>query len=312
MITNICKLFEVECVYLHNIKPTSLDDIKIQFKYWIDKKEYRFICTFILESHKNTDFVCYYSIMIDLFAEYALTKASKSKKIKDFIKSYNSFINPKIILISRLLNLFCEQNNILHQLSFNMSPEIKEIKEMNELEYLLSTFSMQKVVKKKRNFYMLVEDHEIETYKTIKYNDCSSYRVLENVSTYSIQNVEMLNLFQLNRLKYKNELTNMYHYKWIYHASFSPIWYERIKQYYGFVDYLNMNVCFKNDDCLEEFYNVYGYEPDEQTSETQNKNVGQINYDYDWFDFYGLYKNNGIIDITDDELDELNAEPLLY
>ena len=122
----------------------------------------------------------------------------------------------------------------------------------------------------------------------------------------------MLNLFKLNRNKYKNELTNMYYNKWIYHASFSPIWHNRIKKYYGYVDYLNMNVCFKNDDCLEDFYNIYGYEPDEQPSEIQNKNIGPINYDCNWFDFYGLYRNNGIINISDDELDELNEEPLLY
>jgi hypothetical protein len=167
-------------------------------------------------------------------------------------------------------------------------------------------------LKKRRNFYMLVEDDEIEIYKTIKDNVTRCYRILENVCQYSIQNVEMLNLFQLNRIKYKNDLTNMYYDKWIYHASFSPIWHKRIKEYYGYVDYFNMNVCFKNDDCLEEFYNIYGYEPDEQPSEIRNKNIGCINSRCDWFDFYKMYKNNGIIDISDDELDELNAEPFLY
>jgi hypothetical protein len=284
MITNICKLFEVECNYLNNIKPTFVEDISKQFKYWIDNKEYRSICTFILDSNKNTDFVCYYSVILDLFAEYdnkILTKAVKSKKLKDYIKSYNSFVNPKIILISRLLYLIAEKNNIL---------------------------------KKKRNFYMLVQEDEITIYKTIKDDFCKSYRILQHACEYNIQNVKMLNLFHLNRYKYtnNNELTSMYYYKWIYHASFSPIWHERIKKYYGFIDYINMNVCFNNDDCLEEFYNIYGYEPDEQQLEIQNKNIGSINCNYNWFDFYKLYKNNGIIVISDDELDELNAEPLVY
>ena len=89
MITNICKLFEVECNYLNNIKPTFVEDISKQFKYWIDNKEYRSRCKFILDSNKNTDFVCYYSVILDLFAEYdnkILTKAVKSKKLKDYIK----------------------------------------------------------------------------------------------------------------------------------------------------------------------------------------------------------------------------------
>ena len=277
MITNICKLFEVECIYLNKIKPVLIEDITKQIKYWLDNKDYRYICAFILELNKNSDFIFYYSLFLDLFSDYQLTKAVKNNKIRNFMKSYNSNIDPRIILISKILYLIGEKNKIL---------------------------------KKRRNLYLLVEDDEICKFETVK--DITSYRVLENMCFYSIENIKMLNLFQLNRIKYKNELTNMYYNKWIYHASFSPIWHNRIKKYYGYVDYLNMNVCFKNDDYLEDFYNIYGYEPDEQSSEIQNKNIGSINYDCNWFDFYGLYKNNGIIDISDDELDELNAEPLLY
>ena len=277
IITNICKLFEVECIYLDKIKPVLVEDITKQIKYWLDNKDYRYICVFILELNKNSDFIFYYSLFLDLFSDYQLTKAVKNNKIRNFMKAYNSNIDPRIILISRILYLIGEKKNIL---------------------------------KKRRNLYMLVEHDEICKFENVK--DISSYRVLENMCFYSIENIKMLNLFKLNRNKYKNELTNMYYNKWIYHASFSPIWHNRIKKYYGYVDYLNMNVCFKNDDCLEDFYNIYGYEPDEQPSEIQNKNIGPINYDCNWFDFYGLYRNNGIINISDDELDELNEEPLLY
>jgi hypothetical protein len=47
----------------------------------------------------------------------------------------------------------------------------------------------------------------------------------------------------------------MYLNNWIYHASFSPIWFDRIKDNRGFVDYKNERVNFVDDDYEEIFTN---------------------------------------------------------
>jgi hypothetical protein len=61
--------------------------------------------------------------------------------------------------------------------------------------------------------------------------------------------------------------------KWLYYASRSPVWYERIIQYKGSINEEYETVSFEDDDNQEEFYNHWGYEPDEQSKETQH-NMG--------------------------------------
>ena len=59
-------------------------------------------------------------------------------------------------------------------------------------------------------------------------------------------------------------------YKWLYYASFSPIWEHRIVDFKGIIDDENKTVSF-SDENMEEFYQLYGYELDEQSKEIQNK-----------------------------------------
>ena len=97
-----------------------------------------------------------------------------------------------------------------------------------------------------------------------------------------------------------------YWYHWLYYASFSPIWLERIKQYGGTIDYTNKIVLFEDDDLTEEFYSLYGLEPDEQKECVQNKSIVTIEQKYDWSWFYNQYKKNGLFEIWEEELQEFD------
>jgi hypothetical protein len=55
---------------------------------------------------------------------------------------------------------------------------------------------------------------------------------------------------------------------WLYFCSRTPIWEIRIKENRGYI--LNDRVEFHNDDDLEAFYEKWGFEPDEQSSEMHN------------------------------------------
>lgn len=59
--------------------------------------------------------------------------------------------------------------------------------------------------------------------------------------------------------------------KWDYYASFSPIWKERIEYHNGKIDAHLKQVIFEENDDEESFYDLYGYEPDEQSVEILNK-----------------------------------------
>jgi len=274
----ISNLFECDdLLYIKNINRNSLTDVKIQFAHWITIKEYRHLCAFILESKNDIDFVAYYSILFDLLHTSSSNLKEKAKYMRDFIKSYDTNISPKILLVSRFLQMISYDNI------------------------------------KKNNSYSLVNDLIVEQYKTIDSNMFKPYKILDNVCIYGINEIKMLNLFELNRNKYDPiELTDMFRERWLYHASFSPLWHKRIKDKYGYVNYIKMDVSFKSDYYLEEFYDYYGYEPDEQPIETQNKHIGPIDKTENWFAFYKKYKNNGLINIGNDELEELGVEPVCY
>ena len=59
-------------------------------------------------------------------------------------------------------------------------------------------------------------------------------------------------------------------YNWLYYASFSPIWEQRIEEYNGVIDDEKKTVSF-SDENMEEFYELYGYDVDEQLKEVQDK-----------------------------------------
>lgn len=85
--------------------------------------------------------------------------------------------------------------------------------------------------------------------------------------------------------------------KWLYYASYSPIWEKRITDYHGEIDHDTQSVLFDNDDDEEQFYQEFQYEPDEQSIEVQNTiGINMRSYrTISWLDFYHKYgKDNAI------------------
>jgi hypothetical protein len=69
----------------------------------------------------------------------------------------------------------------------------------------------------------------------------------------------------------QKEILNTSTMKWDYYASFSPVWKERIEDHNGKIDDVSKCVVFDDDDDREEFYDRYGYEPDEQSIDILSK-----------------------------------------
>jgi hypothetical protein len=66
----------------------------------------------------------------------------------------------------------------------------------------------------------------------------------------------------------------MWRENWLYYSAKTPIWKERIEQYKGIIDEELKRIYFEDDELEEDFYNTYGYEPDEQPIEIQNRCLG--------------------------------------
>ena len=251
------------------------DKFEEKLDYWLKNEDYRSIACYILNQDVLSDLDVYKYVM----NWFKLT--NQSRLIKDYLNaiasSYNSVSN-KIILLARIMSIVSKNKKLV----------------------------------KGKNFYMIVEPEDVIQYETIESSDnVESYRILRNGCICGIDDQKYLNLFKLERHKVTN-LLDIYNDKWLYHASFSPTWFDRIKLYKGYVDYEHKEVKFISDDWEEDFYCRYGYEPDEQPLNVKNKSISNINRDNDWKKFYEMYKNNGLIVVTEEELNEMNTEPIVY
>jgi hypothetical protein len=84
----------------------------------------------------------------------------------------------------------------------------------------------------------------------------------------------------LRRNMEHKDVYNKYHYNWEYYAYNCEVWKERMTAYKVSFDTKKNDewnyIRFPNDDLLEEFYEKFGYEPDEQSKETNEKNLNDI------------------------------------
>ena len=273
LLRNICEKFDIDISYTKEI--TNIDELKDNMIQWVSNKDLRSIAQWILNLNKNTiKLVDIYDICLDIF-----NNPTKSKLMKEFDSALtlNININPNIILLSKIVTLFSNS-------------------------------------KKGKNMYISVDPEDIIQYKTIVgNNDILAYQILKKACICGIDDFKHLSLFKLTRNKYNLQETYWYH--WEYHASFCPIWLKRIKQFVGYRDYSNRQLLFvkKPDDILlQEFYKLYGLEPDEGPLDIQNKSIQPIEKIYDWKWFNNKYKKNGIFEIYEEELEEFNIDGLTY
>lgn len=67
------------------------------------------------------------------------------------------------------------------------------------------------------------------------------------------------------QLYYYNTNQNLYSADtWLYDAYNTPIWLERFKKHNAIQDHKKKTVIFSSEDCEERFYQLYGYDPDEE------------------------------------------------
>lgn len=123
-------------------------------------------------------------------------------------------------------------------------------------------------VKKSINVVLTKEDiDKYQTITVIKPRD-----VLRNACSYSVRTY----VADLFAIPLPDTIIDCYMYDWLYYASRSPIWKERILCMNGIIDNNKHTVVFADDDDREDFYETWGYEPDEQTIDIQLKCIGAL------------------------------------
>jgi len=279
MMRKTCELFETE--------PTTAVNLDTQIKIC----DYKSISQYIL-SNPSKNYVEIYESIMQAFEANGL-KLVEHRLIKEFLnalKACSNIVIPNVILLAKMLSFVSAKNKLI----------------------------------KSRNFYMKVFPEDVVQYETITRTPAlESYKILRHACICDIDEHDWMSLFRLERNKKDKKtqkplsLREIYNDKWLYHASFSPIWFDRIKRYKGYVDYEKCVVNFTDIELEEEFYNNYGYEPDEQRLEVKIR-AGIEARDVTrhkpktWIDFYEQYKNTGFIIMEIDELEAMNEEPITY
>jgi hypothetical protein len=156
--------------------------------------------------------------------------------------------------------------------------------------------------KSKRNLY--VKSDDVSQYETR--TDIIARKVLPTMAKHTIDPENYLSLFRLPRDS--ADIKDAYLNNWLYHASFTPLWAQRIRDHNGTVK--EQSVVFATDDDMEEFYEKYGLEPDEQKAEVQQKSIRVLDQKRTWLEFYKQHNKNSVITGVDEyvtEMDKLGA-----
>ena len=277
---NICENFMIDIIYYHDSKIiTNMIDFHQNMIEWIAKNDFRSISQWVLNLNKGIiNVVDIYNICLDIF--YHHININKNKLAKDFEKAITLDINKNVILLSKIMTLFSKKANL----------------------------------KNGKSIYINVEPEDIIPYESmVGSNNQKAYRILETAYMCGIDDFKHLSLFKLTRDKYK--LKEEYWYHWEYYASFSPLWFQRMQQFKGYLDYMNKKVLFEDDPenkLMDEFYSLYGLEPDEQKIEVQNKSTMPIKRVYNWKWFIDQYRKNGLFEVYDEELEEFDVDGVIY
>lgn len=116
----------------------------------------------------------------------------------------------------------------------------------------------------KKRLFVIMQHSKIEMFKTIepeKINGYKARKIIPQVCKYSA----------IKTADHPETIRQKWYYHWLYYASFSPIWSKRIEEFGG--KRTEKKIVFHNDDKEEDFYELYGYEPDEQKREIQEKMI---------------------------------------
>jgi hypothetical protein len=280
MLRNLCENFEIDINYTvgtYNI--THIDELRHNMTQWVANNDLRSIVQWILNINKDMfNIIDIYNICLGIFEEQF--KLTKNKLAKDFNSAIKININSNVILLAKIITLFSKKTNL----------------------------------KKGRNIYINVEPEDIILYEPIiGTNEIKHYRILEKAYMCGIDDFKHLSLFKLTRNKYN--LQEEYCYRWEYNASFSPVWYKRIIEFGGYLDYTKKKVIFKeepDDDLMQEFYRLYGLEPDEKQLNIQNKSIQFIEKINNWTWFNAQYNKSGIFEVYQEELEEFDVDGLIY
>lgn len=223
--------------------------------------------------------------------------------IADYIFNKCSSTTELNSTLEQITKYFKERNVKVDEREKNVGIDQKHVAIAN----VMLMFSQSQKLVMGKNLYFIVENEEFEKYNTMESdydNSFYPYKILPLVTLHGIDEENYLSLFEVQRETLN--LKDAYYYHWDYYAFRSPLWKSRVEDFNGCANHETKRLDFPDDDYFEDFYNKYNYEPDEQKTETQNKNIQTIRQERTWGQFYEQHKKNGLYSPDEEYLDEFD------
>jgi hypothetical protein len=128
--------------------------------------------------------------------------------------------------------------------------------------YLTGSYSDQKPNYKKRNIYIMLNPENMIQY--ISHPDVSPKDVLKTCCVYRVYKTRCNILAEALELPVTDQ-DNENQSNWLHYCIKTPLWQQRIQTYGGNIK-VDGTVTFDTEENEESFYDIYGYEPDEQSA----------------------------------------------
>lgn len=320
-------LIQVYYDFYASLNPSFGTFIMIKYnEYFVENKvfEDRFVSMLVynfITRPFNLDLFILRKCVNNIKYENANTKKVKKtfKKLlqeKDYINISKYVYNLKEKDIKKHVVILTEYFENFIKINKNILKKIDNDKKNNDsivdidtqtilLSIILHFYAIINEIKMGKNIYVVIqlEEKEKAKYETISVNPC--YKTLSKIDLYNINNSNYLHLFELKRDKNKNldtdiDIRNAYLNQWLYYASFTPLWLERINSFQGIINNETKCITFLKDDDEEAFYEEFNYEPDEQKKEIQEKSIQPIFQleEKNWNTFYSTFQNHSLLNKT--------------
>jgi len=144
--------------------------------------------------------------------------------------------------------------------------------DMHAILSTIVTLSMPADYLPKRNIYILPTNEDLTWIMQSEQICCTPDKLFGVRRVYHIN--ANIGAFQLSRntLDYVDASRN----HWEYYSAYSLLWNNRVTMCQGVLDHLSRSIVFSNDDMLEKYYSLFGYEFDEQPLIVQNKSISPV------------------------------------
>ena len=221
-----------------------------------------------LEQQESPD---YLQIAVLIFEQW---REKEQEFLEGNLKTFIEFFKPNVkeTQTKNMIKDWHTTIKLLKSTKISFSPQKLFITRILHLYSLFKSLKMGKIVT-----LTLPEEEiqqEIDRYKIE--SSLRHYQILKKERRYKInEKIGALTTLKRNQISI-TELKTAYFEDWLYYASFSPLWKERIENYNGYIVEEERKVFFKNEEEEELFYASYGYEPDEQSKKCHEKSIGDL------------------------------------